>query len=167
MASSTDGPDLTGQTTERRTSEQTGESRDWSGLDRQVRLGAKALLHSDGRVLLVRERRTDGSTFWTLPGGGVEPGESHRECLRRELREELRCRPAIGRMPVAACRYRHTTLEDTVTIYAVFPAGPVSDPAPNFAEGIVACAWCHPADPPGGTLSPFRDLLHSMADDRE
>lgn len=45
--------------------------------------GVGALIEREGRVLLVRE---DGR--WLLPGGEVEPGESHAEALIRELREE-------------------------------------------------------------------------------
>ena len=49
----------------------------------------------EGRVLMVRERnrgptgRHDGLEFWTLPGGGVEAGESDHEAVRREVREEV------------------------------------------------------------------------------
>lgn len=38
-----------------------------------------------GRVCLVRDTRRDA---WTLPMGRVEPGESIREAVRREVREE-------------------------------------------------------------------------------
>lgn len=49
-----------------------------------------ALVRGD-RVLLVH-RRPDKHAFpdvWDLPGGVVEPGESLRDALVRELREEL------------------------------------------------------------------------------
>src|SRR5689334_6288582 len=39
-----------------------------------------------GRVLLVR-RRSDG--LWMFPGGRKRPREDERECLRREIKEEL------------------------------------------------------------------------------
>lgn len=41
----------------------------------------------DGRVLMVRHRH-DGLDYWTLPGGGLEPGESPENGARREVREE-------------------------------------------------------------------------------
>ena len=40
----------------------------------------------DGAVLL---HRTDRESFWTLPGGRGEHGESAEETLAREMREEL------------------------------------------------------------------------------
>jgi ADP-ribose pyrophosphatase YjhB (NUDIX family) len=38
-----------------------------------------------GRILLIR--RTDNQ-YWSIPGGGMEPGESVREAARREVEEE-------------------------------------------------------------------------------
>ncbi|MGC0395656.1 8-oxo-dGTP diphosphatase [Bradyrhizobium sp. USDA 241] len=39
-----------------------------------------------GKVLLVR-RRSDG--LWMFPGGRKRPRESEKDCLRREIKEEL------------------------------------------------------------------------------
>jgi 8-oxo-dGTP diphosphatase len=39
-------------------------------------------------VLLVRQRGGPFKGVWLLPGGGLEPGESFEDALRRELREE-------------------------------------------------------------------------------
>ncbi len=46
------------------------------------------LLDSHQRVLLVRFE-FPAATRWALPGGGLEPGESHLDALRRELEEEV------------------------------------------------------------------------------
>jgi 8-oxo-dGTP diphosphatase len=47
---------------------------------------SKLVAAKRGRVLLVR-RRSDGS--WMFPGGRKRPRETERECLRREIKEEL------------------------------------------------------------------------------
>jgi 8-oxo-dGTP diphosphatase len=51
---------------------------------------AAAVIVRDGRVLMVHERsrRSGGGEWWTLPGGGVEPGETPEEAVRREVFEE-------------------------------------------------------------------------------
>jgi 8-oxo-dGTP diphosphatase len=47
-----------------------------------------ALILSDERVLLVRNRRRNGSHDWTPPGGVIDEGESLIEGLTREVQEE-------------------------------------------------------------------------------
>ncbi|MEU9002376.1 NUDIX hydrolase [Streptomyces sp. NPDC048551] len=53
-----------------------------------------AVILREGSVLMVRERgrgasgRHDGPEYWTLPGGGVEPGEDLEAAVRREVAEE-------------------------------------------------------------------------------
>ena len=51
---------------------------------------AAAVIVRDGRVLMVHERsrRSGGGEWWTLPGGGLEPGETAEEAMRREVFEE-------------------------------------------------------------------------------
>ena len=40
-------------------------------------------------ILLIRHRENEsGRSYWILPGGGIEPGETEEECVRREMKEE-------------------------------------------------------------------------------
>lgn len=45
------------------------------------------VINESGKVLLLRNVLTVKNQ-WTLPGGGVEKGESHQAAAQRELREE-------------------------------------------------------------------------------
>jgi 8-oxo-dGTP diphosphatase len=51
-----------------------------------VSKSAKLIAVKRGKVLLVRRRR-DG--LWMFPGGRKRSRETERECLRREIKEEL------------------------------------------------------------------------------
>ncbi|HVQ75465.1 MAG TPA: NUDIX hydrolase [Candidatus Binatia bacterium] len=42
----------------------------------------------EGRVLTVQQRGGPFKDAWLLPGGGLEPGESAEDAVRREVREE-------------------------------------------------------------------------------
>jgi len=125
------------------------------------RTGAKLLVTDGHRALLIRERRRNGSTFWTLPGGGVDPGESLDEGLRREIDEELQCDCAIGR-PLAVCTYRHATRPDVETSYTVFGGALRSPPSPNPAEDVTDCSWFAPGTFPASLLTPFRTVLQDL-----
>ncbi|WGX97944.1 (deoxy)nucleoside triphosphate pyrophosphohydrolase [Nocardioides sp. L-11A] len=56
-----------------------------------------AVIVRDGRVLCA-QRRPGGETggLWEFPGGKVETGETTRQALEREIREELHCEIAVG-----------------------------------------------------------------------
>lgn len=50
------------------------------------RVSLKAVIRNEkGEVLVVKEN----SDQWSLPGGGIDHGESDTEALQRELREEV------------------------------------------------------------------------------
>ena len=52
-------------------------------------LAASVAVFRNGRVLLAARARPPMESFYTLPGGLVEPGETLGEAALRELREEV------------------------------------------------------------------------------
>ena len=59
-------------------------------LEPPLRQSSRAVvLDERERVLLYRFVSPGGSSFWGLPGGGLETGESWEDAMRRELREEI------------------------------------------------------------------------------
>jgi len=71
-------------------------------------LAVSAAIIRDRRVLIVRRARPPASGLHTLPGGGVEIGETLFEAVRREVREET----ALEIEPVALAGYRETIGRD-------------------------------------------------------
>lgn len=66
---------------------------------RTQRLGAYAVVIDDGRILLTRISPIGYPVgAWTLPGGGVDQGESPHDTVRRELYEEAGLEAAAARL---------------------------------------------------------------------
>jgi uncharacterized protein (TIGR00730 family) len=90
----------------------------------------------DGRLLAVRTR---GRDCFYLPGGKLEPGESHEQALIREVREELGVRlhdlrPAF--MVTAPAHGLPTPTKLTMHCFYAIPSGPL-----QAAREIEETAW--------------------------
>jgi 8-oxo-dGTP diphosphatase len=67
-----------------------------------------AVIQRNSEILIGQRRRDDRHPMkWEFPGGKVEAGESPRQALRRELKEELNIEATIGR-EITRYGYRYT-----------------------------------------------------------
>jgi len=65
-------------------------------MEMDVRVGCYAWIEDDGRVLLTHWHSEDGvRQGWTLPGGGMEPGETVIATIVREVTEETGYRVVV------------------------------------------------------------------------
>jgi len=104
-----------------------------------------ALIWQEGRVLLSR-RRVDQAmpNLWEFPGGKVEAGEPPDEALAREVREELGCQVAVGRIDDVVF-HAYPTFDLYMLVYA---CRLVPGSVPRVAT-VADLAWARPDELPG------------------
>jgi len=71
-------------------------------------LAVSAAIFRDGRVLIVRRGRPPAHGLYTLPGGGVELGETLEQAVIREVREET----GLAIAPLALVGFREAIAHD-------------------------------------------------------
>ena len=89
-------------------------------------LAVSAAILRNGKVLVVRRARKPALGVYTLPGGGVEIGETLKEAVTREVREET----ALEVEPVTLAGEREVIVRD--------PQGRVER---HFVILSFACRW--------------------------
>ncbi|MCH8843335.1 MAG: NUDIX domain-containing protein [SAR324 cluster bacterium] len=124
--------------------------------------GALAVVHHDGRLLMIRRadnlKRAGG--HWGLPGGVVEEGESPLQCAVRELREEVNL---VGR-PAAELGASTSYSGEYDLIWVAVEVDDVSTIRPA-ADEVAEVRWVEPGqvaklDPLiPGALEGFRRIL--------
>ncbi len=63
----------------------------------QIRIRVAGILVRDQKILLVRHEK-NGQSYFLLPGGGMEFGETAEQALIREFKEEVGLEIEVGRL---------------------------------------------------------------------
>lgn len=78
---------------------------------------AAAVIEEDGKILICRRGAGGSCAFlWEFPGGKLEPGETARECVIRECREELGVDISVDDI-LAEAPYRYPEREVALTFF--------------------------------------------------
>ena len=99
-----------------------------------------AVIEREGKILITR--RPAGSHLaglWEFPGGKSQPGESDREALARELREELGVSATVGE-PVEVVEWRYPDIHVRIEFFRCAIDG---EPRPLEGQEM---AWVAPAE---------------------
>jgi 8-oxo-dGTP diphosphatase len=145
---------------------------------RKQRVGAYALIRraspgtdGEGDVLLVQfSERGFHTGSWSLPGGGVEHGESPRPALEREVQEECGVACAVGELLAVHDEAFSGTaptgrFEDYHAVLLVFAATVDPHAEPRVAEvggTTEAAAWVPVADVRAGTRPVLDVVRHAL-----
>lgn len=100
-----------------------------------------AVIQRDGKVLLAK-RPSKGllGGMWEFPGGKIERNETLKDCLTREIQEELDAIISVGE-PLGI--YKHAYTHFRITLHAFFCELTEGEPKPIEAAEL---AWVHPSD---------------------
>jgi 8-oxo-dGTP diphosphatase len=110
-------------------------------------LAVSAAIIRDGKVLIVRRARPPAKGVHTLPGGGVEVGESLVEAVMREVQEET----GLAVEPVALAGYREAIARDgegrVERHFVILPfAARWIAGEPVLNEELSEAMWLHPSE---------------------
>ena len=112
-------------------------------------LAVSAAIIRDGKVLVVRRARKPALGIYTLPGGGVETGETLVQAVTREVREET----SLEIAPVALAGHREAIMRDPQGgverhfVILCFAARWLAG-EPKLNEELDDARWLDPADLP-------------------
>ena len=103
------------------------------GKEYALRKSARAILaKNDGTVAI---QYLENHTFHKLPGGGVDPGETIEEALRREIKEEVGCDLTIEKPLGMVIEYRNKyNLIHISYCFAARVDGAIAEPTLEQAE---------------------------------
>jgi 8-oxo-dGTP diphosphatase len=126
-------------------------------------LAVSAAVFREGRVLIVRRARAPLIGHFSLPGGGVEAGETLAQALARELDEEVGVEAEI----VAFNRHVEAIAHEGNRVKAHFVIASFvarwTSGEPHLSDEVDFAAWIDPAAPPQPSTPGLGEVLASAA----
>ena len=127
-------------------------------------LAVSAAVFRDGRVLIVRRARAPLLGHFSLPGGGVEVGETMAAALARELIEEI----GVDAEIIAFNRHVEAIIPEGDRIRAHFVIASFvarwTSGEPRLSDEVDAVEWIDPgADLPSPTTPELAEVLARAA----
>lgn len=96
-----------------------------------------AVIRRGSHLLLVQRKQPPEAGRWSLPGGRVEPGETLRRAVRREVGEELALDATIGEL-IGVVERRGPEYHYVI---ADFHATVDANATPVAGDDAAACEW--------------------------
>jgi 8-oxo-dGTP diphosphatase len=78
------------------------------------------ILLNTNKQVLVSDEHIRGSYYTKFPGGGLEPGEGTRDCLKREFMEEMNLRTEVGAHIYTTDFYQMSAFKPDDQIIAIY-----------------------------------------------
>ncbi|MFT5858597.1 MAG: 8-oxo-dGTP diphosphatase [Flavobacteriaceae bacterium] len=72
-----------------------------------------AIILNDQDEILLSDERRNGHSFTKFPGGGMEWGEGMKDCLKRELEEEMGLSAIVGELLYVNDFFQKSAFRDT------------------------------------------------------
>ncbi|MGZ0201579.1 NUDIX hydrolase [Streptomyces sp. RM1] len=122
---------------------------------------AAAIVVSEGRVLMVRRRVSEGQLSWQFPAGEIEPGESREDAAVRETHEETGVEVAAMKLLGERIHPKTGRLMSYTACEVVGGTAHVAD-----AEELAELAWVAQGDIPQyvpyGLFKPVQEYLDAV-----
>ena len=134
----------------------------FAGMWRRMTLGTRGMLVDGDRVLLIRHGYVPG---WQFPGGGIEPGESALDSVRREVEEETGYAIAGDCELFGFYHNADVSRRDHVALYVCRSFEQVHEFRPN--REIAAAGWFDIRDLPDQTTDGTRRRVAEVFDGAE
>ncbi|MFC2015231.1 NUDIX domain-containing protein [Chloroflexota bacterium] len=109
----------------------------------------------DNHILLIRHRENEsGRSYWVLPGGGIETGETEEACVIREMKEETNLYVRIVSLLLDELSFPEDNYRVRKTYHCepiLGEASPGFEPEPEVASwySIVEVKWFNLQDETG------------------
>lgn len=139
----------------------------------RMRPGVKAFIVHNGKILVAKEKfieRGKERIIYDIPGGGIDPGETLHEALRREVMEEVGLEVEVEQ-PVGGWDftfYNDTTKEEVHVINVAYQCRLIGEPNidtthnPALYENIFETGWMSKEELLGEKLFGHEDMFKAL-----